>query len=146
MRFNEAKKVEKFMMDFQKDIPSLVTIMGTEAQTFFTKNFVKQGFDDNGVIPWKSRKRDRMGWAPNRAILVKSGALRRSLKILNGGKYSVYITSNLPYANVHNEGLRAGRGKGFIMPKRKFVGDSHNLMRIIERKLLKRIDFVFKRN
>jgi phage gpG-like protein len=27
------------------------------------------------------------------------------------------------YAEVHNAGLRAGRGKGFVMPKRRFIGD-----------------------
>ena len=44
-----------------------------------------------------------------------------------------------PYGRVHNEGLRAGRGSGFIMPKRQFMGESEELNALIiseiERKL-----------
>jgi len=39
----------------------------------------------------------------------------------------VRIINEVPYAAVHNEGLRAGRGKGFTMPKRQFIGKSAEL-------------------
>ena len=37
------------------------------------------------------------------------------------------IQNKVKYAVVHNEGLKAGRGKGFIMPKRQFIGESAEL-------------------
>ena len=147
MQFNEALKIKKFMKAFEADIPNLVTIMGTEAQNFFTKNFAKQGFDDAVVEKWKPRRSTRDA---GRAILVGkgSGVLRKSIRFKKFGRNSALIYLSGPaakYGNVHNEGLRAGRGKGFIMPKRQIVGDSKNLERIIERKLIKRIDTLFSK-
>ena len=42
-----------------------------------------------------------------RAILVKSGDLRRSIRFdtVNKSNLSVRIASDLPYARIHNEGL-----------------------------------------
>lgn len=79
-----------------------------------------------------------------RAILVKSGALRRSIRVRPAGLFKAYIYSNLPYAQVHNDGLRSGRGKGFIMPKRQFLGDSSVLNRKIISKFQSRIDKIFR--
>lgn len=81
----------------------------------------------------------------NRAILVKSGRLRRSLRKVKAGKYKARITSNTPYAEVHNRGLRSGRGAGFTMPKRQFVGFSRKMNRNVKDKLNKRIRSVFKK-
>ena len=39
----------------------------------------------------------------------------------------VVIENRVPYAAVHNEGLRAGRGEGFQMPRRQFIGESKEL-------------------
>ena len=50
----------------------------------------------------------------------------------------------VPYAIVHNEGLRAGRGKGFKMPKRQFIGESavlnNKISLIIDEELTKILD------
>ena len=81
----------------------------------------------------------------NRATLVKTGALRRSLRKTNIGKYRVRITSNLPYSRVHNEGLRAGRGGGFTMRKRQFAGKSAIMDRKIKAKLHTRIRTIIKK-
>ena len=43
--------------------------------------------------------------------------------------------SKEPYGRVHNEGLRAGRGKGFTMPRRQFMGEHPELDDLIIRKL-----------
>lgn len=80
----------------------------------------------------------------NRAILVQTGTLRRSIRKQARGKYKVMIISNVPYANVHNEGLHSGRGSGFQMPKRQFVGYSAIMARKIENKIRMRIHSIFK--
>jgi phage gpG-like protein len=46
----------------------------------------------------------------------------------------VEFTSQLPYADVHNEGLMAGRPPGFIMPQSQMIGDSEALFKRIEKK------------
>jgi phage gpG-like protein len=97
-----------------------------------------------------------------RAILVGkgSGVLKRSIARRKTGKYSglIYIIGNAnKYAKVHNDGLevktRRGTGKissklkskaSFIMPKRQFIGDSHNMFQKIDRKVKQRLERVFR--
>ncbi len=73
--------------------------------------------------------------APKRATLSGiTGDLKDSLQYeINANKATV--SSNLPYADVHNEGLTAmifGK-KEFTMPKRQFIGDSESLMKRIDK-------------
>jgi phage gpG-like protein len=86
----------------------------------FDRNFKRQGFFSENT--WKPRKRPDKN-RRQRAILIKSGRLRNSIGArINYARSEVVFTSSLPYAKVHNEGGKAGRGKGFSMPKRQFIG------------------------
>lgn len=67
---------------------------------------------------------DGAAWQPNQAgtpILVASGALHGDIAHLVTGD-ETQIGSNLVYAGVHNDGGRAGRGGGFQMTQRQFLG------------------------
>lgn len=143
MKFNEAKKIVKDMQKASEVIQAMVTTMGIYAVNHYKKSFIDGGFTDESLEQWKPRKRiDRS--RNSRAILTQTGRLRRSLVAKKLGRYSVSIQSNVKYANVHNEGLRAGRGKGFKMPKRQFVGYSGQLARKIEKKLDSNLRQIFK--
>jgi phage gpG-like protein len=150
MRFNEAKKIVAKMNEAKKEIENLVTIMGTEALNHFTKSFRDQGFTDTSLKKWDARKKetDTRGRKDrnrsSRAILVRTGELRRSLQKRNLGRYSVVIKSDKIYANVHNEGLRSGRGGGFTMKKRQFVGYSEVLNRRLQQRINIRLNRIFK--
>lgn len=86
----------------------------------FDRNFERQGFFADNT--WKTRKRADNN-RRQRAILIKSGRLRNSIGArINYGRSEIVFTSSLPYAKVHNEGGKAGRGKGFTMPQRQFIG------------------------
>lgn len=114
---------------------------GHEVARLFRQNFVEQGFfgekwqdvkrrelrtvnyrTKGGKTKQKSATRAK-GADGKRGILFGRGRnLSRSIKVkIEGNKAIIY--SDLPYSAVHNKGLRAGRGKGFIMPKRQFMGD-----------------------
>jgi phage gpG-like protein len=159
MKFSEAKKIVAKMNEAKKEIENLVTIMGTEALNHFTKSFKDQGFTDTSFAGWPKRKnkidnykkgrvRDASGGTRSlrmgRAILVKTGDLRKSLQKRNLGRYSVVIKSDKIYANVHNEGLRSGRGGGFTMKKRQFVGYSEVLNRRLQQRINMRLNRIFK--
>jgi phage gpG-like protein len=111
--------------------------IGNSAKSFFVENFRKQGFDDKNVEKWKPRKKadKRAG----RAILVKTGDLRRSIirNPANRAALSVKISTDLVYAARHNNGLKG-------MPKRQFMGDSYNLNERIKKIIVKRLDNTFK--
>lgn len=135
MKFNEAKLLRDQLAKFKSELPRMTDLMLTVAVTHSTENFAKQGFDDVGVQKWKERKRERKRDF-GKAILVQSGRLRRSLRKKRLNALSGVITSPLPYANRHNEGIK--------MPKRQFVGNSRNMVRKIERALELKIDRIFK--
>jgi phage gpG-like protein len=67
------------------------------------RNFRQQGWTPGKItIPWTPRKGKEKG--RRRAILVKSGALRRSIRVLDKGLGYVKIGTNMPYSKIHNEG------------------------------------------
>ena len=149
MRFNEAGKIRKLQQEAQKACEAALTDMMVTAQNHFTENFRKQGFDDRSVEKWKPRKRTERSRAGQRGILIGkgTGVLRRSIAKRKTSKYSglIFIIGNANrYAKVHNDGLRAGRGKGFIMPKRQFIGDSYNMFQKIDRKVKQRLERIFR--
>lgn len=95
----------------------------------FDRNFERQGFFSDNT--WKPRKRADKN-RRQRAILIKSGRLRNSIGArINYGRSEVVFTSSLPYAKVHNEGGKAGRGKGFTMPQRQFIGHHPAVDRVV---------------
>jgi phage gpG-like protein len=88
-----------------------IILIGNEAKNFFVNSFRLQGFEDRTVEKWKPRKKETKR-SIGRAILVKSGDLRRSIirQPVNKANLSVKISTDLPYAKVHNEGGIINKG------------------------------------
>ena len=133
----DARGVVKQFVGIMKAIGNIAV---NEAKT----NFKRQGFMDRSVKPWDARKRKDKN-PKIRAILVKSGALRRSIRRLSVSNKRVTIGSKgkaAVYAGVHNYGLKSGRKSApFIMPKRQFLGPSHatdkRIVNLIKKKIKK---------
>lgn len=123
---------------------SALVLIGNEAKNHFVSNFKKGGFEDKTVTPWVPRKKQdkRAG----RAILVKSGDLRRSIirGLISKSQLSVTIKTDLKYAKIHNDGGMTGRNRRGIMPKRQFIGGSYNLNEKVKKVLIAKLDSVFK--
>ena len=106
---------------------------GNVAVEHFKENFQKGGFVDGGLKKWKPSKRLSSGSksaAANRPTLMSGRDMLYNdiKKETRDGEVLIHTTNQTEdYAAVHNEGLRAGRGKGFQMPKRQFIGDSKEL-------------------
>lgn len=102
------------------------TALETSKETFRDKKF-------NGV-PWTPNKKKK----ERGSLMISSGKLLNSIRITKKTKRKITISagnSKVPYAKVHNEGGKAGRGKGFTMPKRQFLGDSKKLTNAITKRL-----------
>lgn len=122
-----TKKIQAKLDKATKEARSEI---GNMAISHFKKSFDMEGFNNTPFMHWKLLKKPRYGIYKNRKILTKTGALKNSMRYRTrvGKKtFSVLVFSKLPYAAVHNEGLRAGRGNGFKMPKRQFMGYSKEL-------------------
>jgi len=158
---NIKRLTEEYKEFFDKYAP---VIAGNEAVRFFKKNFQNEAW---GRVKWKEVKRRESTWQRNgkeipnptkgaartRKILTgESGDLGRSIEIKGAALGTVIIWTNPsafsskePYGRVHNEGLRAGRGKGFIMPKRQFMGNDPELNKIIIEKLEIKLKEIFSK-
>lgn len=107
-------------------------IIKNESLSHFRQSFRDEGFTDNTLDPWpdisqktKDRKRRRNGnLSP---ILTDTGDLGRSLTGTIEGN-DVVISSDLPYAERHNQGLHG-------MKKRQFMGASRQLEKRISAQL-----------
>jgi phage gpG-like protein len=129
----------------KNEVKKILVLAAEEAVQFFQDNITgRQGFLDRSTEKWKPRKGNL---DPGRNLLVGKGGgakLYKSIARTSLSASRVVIGIKGPanvYASVHNFGLRAGRGRGFIMPKRKFMGESvvlnRKIVRLIERRIKK---------
>lgn len=134
-----------------------LNIIGKVAVRWFKKNFQNQAW---GRVKWTEVQRrtpDTPAYNYNdkhhparitRKILTgDTGDLGRSIEIREAANGTVTIWTNPstfdskePYGRVHNEGLHAGRGKGFTMPRRQFMGEHPELNELIVKKLEEKLN------
>lgn len=97
---------------FRKVREELPLQMATVAQNFFVGSFQRQGWYDGLTLKrwtprkgekWRRKKKGRRG---NRAILVKTGRLRRSIKIRSARFQKIVIATDVDYAAAHNYGYK----------------------------------------
>ncbi len=145
---------------------ALPALIGEEAVNFAKDNFRKQGFHDATVQKWQKRS-SKAPRNKGRALLVDTGRLKRSVRVTRISGSKVYIGSDVPYAQIHNEGgqvtgnanvrahqrrTRTGRTSvsahtrkiDFKMPRRQYIGPSVELSRRINKMLSKRLSNALK--
>lgn len=138
---------DRILRNLEKVKTFLPKTLANDTKNYFVRdNFNKQEW--NGV-KWKDvKRRDKKGSSSNSsAILVQSGTLRRAVvNSLQSATFNKihFEVKDVPYAQVHNEGLRAGRGAGFQMPKRQFMGQTNKLTRIQRGVIDKTIDKIWQ--
>lgn len=123
---------------WRREFPHAASV---DAVEFFKGSWRRQGWLDQRLAKWPARKANTKR-SRGRAILVQTGKLRRSIMPKHDRDH-IGAVSRLPYAAVHNQGLRAGRGKGFKMRKRQFMGHSAALMDTLEQKIFEDLDGMF---
>lgn len=122
----KIKSSQVFNVQIKRRMPIRLAVT---IEKHFREGFEKGGGQtDASRGGWKPRKASEKGG--RRGILIKSGVLRRDVK-QRAARFDLIAvgTSNttIDYADVHNSGLRSGRGSGFTMPEREFIGASKNL-------------------
>jgi len=119
----KIKTAQQFDADIKRKLPIR---LAAQAEKHFRSGFEKGGGQtDDSRGGWTARKKSEKGG--RRGILIKSGTLRRDVKQRKAGFNNIEVGTSartVAYAQVHNDGLRSGRGKGFTMPQREFIGHS----------------------
>ena len=136
-----------FFLAFKKNLPKIkqeiiANVVAVEARNFTRKNFRDEGFTDTSLQKWTPRKKSEKG--KTRALLVDTSTMKRHAATPQKTPTGVNFVFPLEYEEVHNYGLKAGRGKGFDMPERKYIGESHYLNKKIEAKARKVFDKYLK--
>lgn len=114
------KKIAYKILNVNRYLRRLPKEIGNIAVEFFNEQFKRQQSPEGN--PWQQRKTPDAG----RNLLVKSGRLRKSIRIVRADQTSVRIGSNVLYGKYHNEGTNR-------LPQRQFIGKSKTLMRRIQR-------------
>lgn len=149
------KGIEQALSQCLTTLPNQI---GTVAVNFAKQRFVSQNWHDTTAEPWDPRKRNRRGGEKRQkgAILVDSGRLKRSIRIVSTTTATVTIGTDVPYAQIHNDGfdgdqsVRAHSRKGrtvrahtrhMEMPRRRFLGDSAELTRLLTEFITNELNF-----
>ena len=125
-----ADPLKQFAADLRGYLKKVPREIGRAVVQESADNFRRQGYENDAgaVVPWEPRKRadtvKRRGRrVPNprqRAILVKSGRLRRSVRIVASTATSVTVGSSEIYAQAQQEGNDQGlKPRPFITLGRK---------------------------
>ncbi len=94
-------------------LSELPRIIGNAGVNYTLEAFEKQAWEN---VPWQQRK-DKKN---TRALLIKSGRLKRSVRVIRTTENSIIWGTDVPYAQVHNDGLaisRAARSETFVRPR-----------------------------
>jgi phage gpG-like protein len=82
--------------------------IATIAVNFSKDRFKEQAWLSETKEPWKPRKRPRKGKTGKtnnaQTLLVKTGRLKRSIRKISATEDRVIIGTDVPYAQIHNEG------------------------------------------
>ncbi len=98
---NEFIRIEADLQKYFKLLPKKV---GGWAVEFFKGSFDRQGFIDTHYERWAMRNKNAKR-NDGRKLLIDSGRLRRSIKVISTTSDTVTIGSDVVYAETHNEGL-----------------------------------------
>lgn len=142
----------RIQANFEKVKEQAPTVLSNHAKNFFANSFVKGGFDQ-GEKPWKEVKRRIPGeraykYPKNkdlgrrtRAILVKSGRLRRAVQnsVRTANWRRVQLLVDVPYGKYHNDGDRNAH-----LPRRRFMGKSYKLNGQLLTKFKKLVNRIWK--
>lgn len=125
------KEPQELLIKTKSAMNSISDRIAKYAMYFFTTNYRAEGFVDTNFVKWKDKKT-----ANGQPILVKKGALRRSLKITKKTTSLIIISTNIPYAGYHNFGTKK-------LPQRKFLGKSEALKKECKKIISSEIKKIF---
>lgn len=93
---------DKLQSEVKQAVLRLPLIVGNAAVNWVKDSFTQQIWRGAVFQAWKAVKSEKRKGA---AILIKSGRLRRSIRIVKFNATSVSIGSDVPYAAAHNNGV-----------------------------------------
>jgi len=88
---------------WQQNRAKLMPELGQTAVNFFKDRFKAQAWTDRRAEKWEPRKKQEKG--KRRALLIKSGRMRNSIRLVSSNADHALIGVPVKYAAAHNEGF-----------------------------------------
>jgi phage gpG-like protein len=111
---SNQSKIDAYFAEFQNRIlkakAELLPILANDTVNYALENFAKESFEKKA---WEPRK-DKTN---KRSLLVKSGRLKRSIRVVAIRSSGYSVGSDVPYASVHNYGQqinKSARSETFV--------------------------------
>lgn len=104
----ETADFVKMMDSLSRSVATLPRKVATVAVNFSKERFYLQNWADTTRKPWAKRKKSwnkETNRRSGRAILVDTGRLRRSIRVIHADSSIVAIGTDVPYARAHNDGF-----------------------------------------
>lgn len=137
--------IQELERRFKTIIVTLPVIAGNEVVNFALDNFKRQGFLGDTLQPWKPRKNpNKWGQTPkrnSRALLIDTGKLRRSIRIVRSNLEEVVVGSDVPYAKAMNEGVRLGEIQNVKSFTRKTMSKKVGIIKTVSLKKSTKIEW-----
>jgi phage gpG-like protein len=90
--------------DWRRFKTNLYTYAGNTAVNFFQDSFRRKGFIDKGYIRWRDRQAPKRKAKARGTLLLVSGRLKNSIRMVETRENGILIATDVPYAGVHNDG------------------------------------------
>lgn len=100
-----GKQFEDFYNKTGKALKKFPVLAANEAVNIFQDSFNRQAFIGETTEVWKKRKSDSKK-SQGRAILIKTGRLKRGVKRFKADWDSIIVGNDVPYAGIHNDGFK----------------------------------------
>ncbi|MCD8177296.1 MAG: phage virion morphogenesis protein [Tannerellaceae bacterium] len=130
---------EKELKNLQPNFKELAGMAAATGVSYFKDSFRRKGFDGK---KWEPAKVDQSGKRRKGSLMVQSAALMNSIRAASVSEEEITWSAGnekVAYAEVHNEGGKSGRGKGFQMPQRQFMGHAEELEEKITERFKKKL-------
>jgi len=157
MPIHQDKTLRDVLDSVNKVTRRIPQILGAEAVAYSKDRFAARAWDGQ---PWPARKATAWGKSDDgkksRGLLMQTGALRRSIRVIKTAPQYVVIGTDRVYARIHNEGgtvsatqnVRSFRRKSgaqvrahtrtvvIVIPKRQYMGVSDGLRKRLAQRIL----------
>lgn len=141
--------LQQKLIDLQRRLPEVIKrlpgVAKVEGLKFIADNFKHEGFEEKPgqYKSWPKRKGEK-----KKKKLIgekRGGGLKRSWQQDSKaeGNKAEFVSAK-PYAEVHNDGLQAGKPPGFKMDQSEMIGPSEALDKRIEDKFDRMVEDFFK--
>jgi phage gpG-like protein len=114
-----GKPIAQQLADYKRMHAQWPRHVGTEAVKFFKSSFDRQAFQADTSTKWPALKPSSIKARhkkKGRKMLMGTGRLKRSIRVIEATTTRVIVGTDVPYAQVHNDGFR---GIQYIRPHKR---------------------------